>query len=165
MKHTYLSLLYCSSEDRLELSVDDSKECIFLEDSLEDIMLKVSPENLCKNQPIEFFSWIPKIKCLPDEYCCVEGARIKNENWGGVVELWSDSWVGGGDLKERKWFNLILNDKSFKLMKGHHIIIKIFYILPFSENTKGRTFRFSFWRNFFRTGSGANSWTLRFYFC
>ena len=116
MKHTYLSLLYCSSEDRLELSVDDSKECIFLEDSLEDIMLKVSPENLCKNQPIEFFSWFPKIKCLPDEYCCVEGARIKNENWGGVAELCSDSWVGGGDLKERKWFNerklydLIFND-------------------------------------------------------
>ena len=45
MQHSYLSLLYCSSEDRRELSVDDSKECIFLEDSLEDIMLNVSPEN------------------------------------------------------------------------------------------------------------------------
>ena len=45
MQHSYLSLLNCSSEDRRELSVDDSKECIFLEDSLEDIMLNVSPEN------------------------------------------------------------------------------------------------------------------------
>ena len=30
-------------------------------------------------------------KKLPDEYCWVEGARIRNENCGGVEEFCSDS--------------------------------------------------------------------------
>ena len=40
----YLSRRYCSSEDLLELSVDDSREWPLREESLEDIMFSVSPE-------------------------------------------------------------------------------------------------------------------------
>ena len=63
-----------------------------------------------KIKKVNFFKRLKKY--LPDEYCCVEGARIKNENWGGVVELWSDSWVGGGDLKESEQLHSIIYDKS-----------------------------------------------------
>ena len=44
----YLSRRYCSSEDLLELSVDDSREWPLREESLEDIMFSVSPKILDK---------------------------------------------------------------------------------------------------------------------